>query len=396
MLSALLILLREINYGVGLVSDSLFYLSAARNLASGNGLVIYTGEALTTWAPLFPTLLAAPERLGGDARSAAGLVNAAATGALVVLVGWYLRRRFGSVLLDWWGALAVLLSIPLTRVGVTAMSEPVFLLLATLALLGAAQFLDGGTRRALVGAAVFTALACLTRYVGITIIFAVAPLLLCRRESWTARLQNAALYCVIAGLPVGAWMARNYVVGGTLTGNRRLSDTTLSEYLVALLGTLASWAFPVSVGPEGNALLMVLLGLALLSPAAVAVILAVRQWRKADRGSGALLVPAVFSLLYIAFLVTSSTFTTLELPGDRYMSPVYVPLVLAVAAIAAYWRRHSFYPAQILDYLFGGGAATAVARMAAIGMARGAAAWPLPGTGLSTGGNRGGHPPEHY
>lgn len=355
LLSALLILLRQINYGPGLIPDAMIYLSVARNLASGNGLVIQNGELLTIWAPLFPTLLAAPERLGGEARMAAGLLNAAATGALVVVVGWYLRRRFGSVLLAWWGALAVLLSIPLTRMGASVATEPVFLLLSVLALLCAAQFLDGGTRRALVWAGVFTALACLTRYVGITIIFAVAPLLLCRRESWMARAQNAALYSVIAGLPVGAWMARNYVVSGTLTGPRWPSDTTLSEYLLALLGTLASWAFPVSIGPEGNALLMVLLGLATLSPAAVAGILAVRQWQKAGRVSGALLVPAVFSLLYIAFLVTSSTFTTLELPTDRYMSPVYVPLVLAVAAIAAYWRRHSFYPCQVLDYLFGGG-----------------------------------------
>ena len=394
-LAAALILLRQINYGVGLMHDSLIYLAAARNLASGNGLVFHTGEPLATWAPLFPALLAAPELLGGEARSVVGLLNAAATGALVVVVGWWLRRRFGSIPLAWWGTLAALLSIPLTRMGVWAMSEPVFLLLATLALLGAAQFLDGGRRRALVWAGVFTALACLTRYVGITIIFAVAPLLLCRRESWTDRAQNAALYCVIAVLPLGAWMVRNYLILGTPFGPQGVSGTTLSQYLEFILGTFASWAFPVSVVPAGYELLGALPGLAVLAPLAGAGILAVRQWRQAGRVSGALLLPAVFSLFYSASLLTSSNFRAIELPTDRLASPVYVPLVLAGAAIAAYWLRHSFYPPPYFGS-FVRNASAAAARTAAIGIARGAAGRPLLGSGLSAGGSRGGHSPGHY
>ena len=295
------------------------------------------GTPFTLWAPLFPVLAAIPGLLGLDAPAAAGLLNAAALGGLVFAVGWRLRRSFGSPPLALWGALAVMLSIPLTYASSRALSEPIFLLLTALALLRVEQFLDDGKRSALVGAAIFTALACLTRYSGVAIVIAVAPLLLCRGAALPARVRDAALYCVIALLPVGIWTARNYLLGGA----RAPSETTVAEYLTALLRTVASWAFPIDVGSTGDALPGALLGLLALSPLAMAGILAARRWRQAGRVSGTLLVPVVFSLSYLAFLLTASAFTGLEIPGDRYVSPVYVPLVLAAAAVAAWWQRRN-------------------------------------------------------
>lgn len=340
LLAALLILLREINFGVGLAHDSIIYLSVARSLAAGAGLVAYNGDTLTLFPPLFPALVAVPGLFGLDAPAAAGLVNAAAIGALVGVVGWRLRSDFGSTPLALWGALAAMLSIPLAYVGSRAFSEPIFLLLTTLALIQAAQFLDSGRRSALVWAAVFTALACLTRYSGAAIVITVALLLLCRRDSWSSRAQNVVLYSSIAALPVGIWVLRNFLLTGLFTGYRAPSDATLTQNVTVLLHTLASWLFPVGIWSNvqaGTALLAAPLGLPVLALVAGASILAVRQWRAEGQANGALLVPVAFILIYGALLTAAATFTLLDPLEDKLMSPVYVPLLFTVAAIAD-WR----------------------------------------------------------
>lgn len=344
LLAALLILLREINFGVGLAHDSIVYLSVARSLAAGAGLVAYNGDTLTLFPPLFPALVAVPGLFGLDAPAAAGLVNAAAIGALVGVVGWRLRSDFGSTPLALWGALAAMLSIPLTYVGSRAFSEPIFLLLTTLTLIQAAQFLDSGRRSALVWAAVFTALACLTRYSGAAIVITVALLLLCRKDSWSSRAQNVVLYSSIAALPVGIWVLRNFLLTGLFTGYRAPSDAPLPQNITVLLHTLASWLFPVGIWSNvqaGTALLAAPLGLLALALVAGASILAVRQWRARGQANGTLLVPVAFILIYGALLTAAATFTLLDPLEDKLMSPVYVPLLFTVAAIADWWMRRN-------------------------------------------------------
>ena len=66
MLGAALILLRQINYGPGVGADSILYISAAWNLAEGNGFVNYWGE---------PYIDARPALSMGD-----GILRAAWTG----------------------------------------------------------------------------------------------------------------------------------------------------------------------------------------------------------------------------------------------------------------------------------------------------------------------------
>ena len=59
---------------------------------------------------------------------------------------------------------------------------------------------DGG-RASLIRAA-FSALACLTRYMGASVILAVVPLLLAPRE----KMKRIAIYTLITAAPVGLWM----------------------------------------------------------------------------------------------------------------------------------------------------------------------------------------------
>ena len=335
-LSALLILLRQINYGIGLTPDALAYLSAARSLSAGDGLVTVGGWPITIiWPPLFPLLAGLPGFLGLDAAAAASLLNAAAFGALVGVVGWWLRRSSGSAPLALWGALAVMLSVRVSEQAYRAMSEALFILLATLALLTAAQFLDGGRRSALVWAAIFTALACLTRYIGVAIVITVALLLLLNSGPILARARDAALYALIAIAPFAAVMLSSLVFAGDYAG-LVAEQRALPQNLARVAKILASWLLPGSWSND-NMSIAALLALLALAPAVGAIILAVRRRRAPGRLSGVLLASGIFTLIYLAFMVTiASVINTSEI-NNRYMSPVYVPLLLTVAGLAA-WR----------------------------------------------------------
>lgn len=347
-LAALLILLRQINYGIGLQADSIGYLSAARNLAAGNGLVLASGWPLALWAPLFPVLTAIPGFFGLDALPAASLVNAAAIGGLVFTAGWRLRRSCGATLPALWGTLAVMLSIPINQEGDLAVSEPVFLLFTTLALVQAERFLDAGKRGALVWAGVFTALACLARYIGITIIITVVLLLLFHTDRrLTEKAKNVAWFAVIPVAALGAWMVRNWLLTGFVTGNRPPADKTLVDNLASGAEVLASWLLP-GAWSDGNALAAWPLALLVLAPAAGAGVLAVRHYRQRGRLCGMLAAPAAFALIYLVALVASGSVTLLAELYNRLLSPAYVPLVFAAAVLLDWWqRRNAAAPAVV-------------------------------------------------
>ena len=338
LVAAGLMLLRQVNYGIGLEPDSIGYLAAARNLADGNGLVMASGWPLALWAPLFPVLTAIPGFFGLDALPAASLVNAAAIGGLVFVAGWRLRRSVGATLPAVWGTLAVMLSIPVNQQGYQAVSEPVFLLCTTLALTQAERFLDGGKRSALVWAGVFTALACLARYIGVSIIITVVVLLLLNSDRLTEKAKNVGWYAVIPVVVLGAWMGRNWLLTGFVTGNRPASDKTVADNLTAAAEVLASWALP-GAWSEGNLLVAGLLALLVLAPAAGAGVLAVRHWRQRGRLCGVLAVPVAFAVIYIVLLAASGSVTLLAELDNRLMAPAYVPLVFAAAGVLGWWLR---------------------------------------------------------
>ena len=338
--AALLILLRQVNYGIGLDGDSLAYLSAARSLAAGNGLVTAGGWPVTLlWPPLFPLLIGLPGFWGLDAAAAASLLNAAAFGTLVSVVGWWARRGSGSTALGLWAALAVMLSVPVSDRAYQAMSGAVFILLVVLALLAAERFRDGGPRGALIGAAVLTALAGLTRYIGVAVLLTVVLLLLCGVRRGPEKAKSLAWYAGIAITPLAAFLLLNRLITGTINANPP-SEQTLTENLFRMTEALASWALP-GAWSDDSIVIAALLALLTLAPAVVAGILAVRQWRECGRWNGDLVLPAAFTLIYLLLLLAIASVTRTSWLDNRYLSPAYAPLLLTVAGLAGWWRRNA-------------------------------------------------------
>ena len=213
-LGAAIVLLR-VAHGVGVSGDANYYIELARALSEGGrGLEWLSGDdsrwyltryppALSAWwPPLYPALLAIFGGFAFDARSVAGPFNALAFGLTIIFTGHWLRASVRSRLLIVLGCALVAFSTPVAWMASWALSEAVFIPLTVLALLSAYKFLRSGERSALIWAAVFSALACLTRYSGVVLVLTMIPLMALQPcTALRERLRHIGVYLAISTAP---------------------------------------------------------------------------------------------------------------------------------------------------------------------------------------------------
>ena len=232
-----------IPYGPGMTPDSVHYLSAAENLRQGMGyataVVPWNGpwpRPLVEWPPLYPLALVAALALGG-AVAGPWVLNA----LLLAASTWQAARLSGPAPLL--GSLIFLASPAVVLVHGYVWSEPLFLLLVLLSLQAQERLLAEPGPGRLVSAAALTGLACLTRYLGATLVVSGALALAGRR-----RPLQALAYAALSAAPLGLWLIRNRIVAGSLTGERTASGRELPELIREAARTLGGWMVPLD-GP---------------------------------------------------------------------------------------------------------------------------------------------------
>ena len=307
-----------LTHGTVLTGDATHYLEIAHNLLAGNGYRTWDAGYVTAWSPLFPLLLALMAGLSSlTPLEGTGIVNLTAFGLTIFILGKWLSQRLESRFLIVLGLLAVIFSTTLTDLVVRVMSESVFILLITISLFQVDKFINKGKYSSLLWAAIFTALVLLTRYHGITLAFTIAFLLMARRNvALRKKIRHVTAFSLIAGVPIGAWITKNYLYSQSFTGGRHLLETP------ALLSSLQEnlrLAFEILTGWQ---ILPILLAAVLLACGLF------RCWRTAQRHHWNFArINGVFALVYLVFKLTALTILENTPLDDRYLSPVYIPLV---------------------------------------------------------------------
>ena len=335
-IGASLILARQVNYGPGLHLDSMVYTSTARNLLAGDGFVQQVNkQPYLSWAPLYPVLLAISSNFLFDPLDVAGPLNALIFGLAIFIAGRWLKDRVQSRILAVWCVLAMAISIPLTSVMHLAMSEAPFILFTILALIQTDRFISDSKRKYLIWAAVFASLACLTRYMGITLIMTVPLLLLLHRNfSISERVKQAGIYTLIAGLPLCLWLLRNFIISGEPTGQRSsLATINLPEILDTILSDISRYLL---VGVPLNSIptiVAVSAGLALIVLAVAVLRSLLRSHHNRLQRVYSFHVFGTFTLVFLCFIVAAALVSYVEPLHGRMLVPVYIPL-LFVALLA--------------------------------------------------------------
>ena len=221
-------------------------------------------------------------------------------------------------------------SLPLSDWASNYMTEPLFVLLTLLALIQLATFLQRGERTSLWWAAVFTALAALTRYPGVVLIGTGVLIL------WPlARWKQALVFGAVSSVPLLAVLAHNWTVSETWTGDR--SDPvrqSLSEGLRQTVEVFRAWIVPPHA-PDGLAyLLWLAIGLVVLAGTAAVVLHTLRMHHDVPEATpayfrlGPVLPFGGFALIYFVFIIVVVPLTIPYGIGDRLLLPLYVPLLL--------------------------------------------------------------------
>jgi len=348
-----LVLLATAKYGAGLTTDSVAYLDGASNLMSGKGFVSHTGEPLIWWPPFYPALLAligSVTRL--DPSAFAHIVNAILFGLLILLsarllrTGLRLTAGFGVL-----GVCAMVFSVPLSAIYAMTWSECLFVPLVVLSLVCAERYRESRSVVMLLMMVVSTALACLTRYIGVALVpTGILVIMLAPEANLRTRLLRAGGFAVFSLAPLGFWLLRNYQQAGTLSGNRFHPVFELVTNIILLVTSMLSWYEPLGLavksasgaGAQGakSASLSINLFVALVGVCALAAALALSRPARTrlSRGIRAVLwhhqPTAIFVAVYSAVLVLLAARGASSFVDQRLLSPLYVPATVLLLKLA--------------------------------------------------------------
>lgn len=287
--------------GLQVSPDSDSYLQASRAVGVTGGVPL----DYSWWPPLYPLLLSPFT----DPVNAARWLNAICYALTVALTLTALPPSISASARVLIGA-ALLLATPLHYIHQWVWSEPLYLTLVA-AWFALSLRVQSWSRATLLG--LVAALLALQRYTGVLFIPLGGLLLLLHRSSW----KRIAAYLVIAAVPIGLWLLRNIALGYPALGaDRGAADMHLDGAALYAVGTLFSW-FPILL------------------------IAAFVGWRERLRLPLPLLLSAgYFVLLHVGMIVYSSATTYINVPDNRLLAPVFVPLVfLAVALVGQIANR---------------------------------------------------------
>lgn len=350
-LGAIHILIRTSLYGIKISPDSRAYMGFAETIVHGGA----HEEKLVWYPPFLSIILAFFRLLNANLVDTARFINIIAFGLIILLTGHYLSRHIRSRFFVVGATLTIMLSFPIISVSSYALTETLFTLLMLLALVQMESFCSGRTAESgLILSCVFSALAPLTRWIGITVI-ATGIILILTSPVFSAgrRYKYAAIYTTWSSLPLALWLARNWIINESLIGRRTdiASGQSLSDSLSQLGDTLYLWTFVHQEHGWIEYLLWAAAVLAILET--VRFLIAhlsrlrlhtsnihlketrTRQYKSGEiiQGGRAAIPFATFTAVYLATLLIAVPVTVGQPINNRYLAPVWVTATIVAVVL---------------------------------------------------------------
>ncbi|MBM3990320.1 MAG: hypothetical protein FJ298_04850 [Planctomycetes bacterium] len=317
--------------GFAMVQLGMHNAVAAECLLRGEEWQTVRGEAFAHWPPLFVVLLAAGRALGASYETTARLLNAVSLLATVMLAMHWSRRFAAARWVGWVVGAGLVFQPSLLAIHGTLASEPLFLPLVLGSLVAGQAHAERPRPALLVLATLLAALACLQRYVGVVDVFVLAAL---GFWSWPERTRwrDTTLFLVGSLAPLGGWLARNFVLTGSLTGTRPPSDIEFDQNLLDGWSAIrTSWTGATDDGWLGTALALATILLALVG--GLSMLLTPQRRRIA-------LWALAFPAAYASFLLGLASWIWLDPLDARLLSPLIVwTCLLAPVGLHAWLER---------------------------------------------------------
>lgn len=328
------------NSGLGVTPDGVSYLSMADRVRSAGSPYPLTAPTPTHYSPGWSMIVGAAARSLDTVSvlSVGRALNIACAAAVPVLVGMAVRRSAAPV---WWCLLVaaqVGLSIPLFRITVRALTEPMFVVTVLLTLILVERYQAAPNPGRLVVAGLAAAMTILTRFVGVAVL---VPLLIAVWRSAPGgrrRISDVALAAAIAVAPTAAWFAAapSAATSSHLTSDSRAGFGEAVESFVEAGQSVVVGPIDDVGGPA--ALVFLILGVVvLLAPLVAAVVILRRSASGLDGKRSARALDRVglspwltFLVVYLAVVSAQRWWIDREVIA-RYWVPYAVVAVVVVA-----------------------------------------------------------------
>lgn len=322
----LLVWMATQKYGLGVSSDSSFYLSAADNFSKGRGFIDFEGNPLLLWPPLYPFLISVVSQVSGlSLLSVSRLLNTIAYGLVVLCSAILFKRCFKDRALWFFlGISATILFLPLLTTAANVSTDLIFIWLEVIFFLAASDFLLKKTPLTLLLLSILIALATILRWVGYLMILTEIVLIVI--VYWGTK-KKVGFYSLvfggIAALPFAAWaFGINYLRYHSFFGPRDTGLVSLQGNILLTYAKINRWLFPNNLTQRVSAILIWLVFLAILI-----MINRRKDWLRWARKwiTEPILPIAIFSLLYYSF-ITLTIYTQDHLITAYYDDRLQAPL----------------------------------------------------------------------
>ncbi len=331
-------------FGAGVAGDAARYMSTAENLLRGKGFFDHFGNPLVFWPPLYPVVLAGLGVLAnGDVFLGGWYLNILLLGVNIFLSGLLLYSLFpNKALFRYVGCIFVLVSVSSLRIHANIASDPLFIAFSLVFLIVSNRYLDSDSKSAFAIMMLLSALACLQRFSGLSLVAAGAVLILYKNwNNWRKMILDNLIFGPLSILPLAAWIIFHNMIGyGTFWGDLD-AKVLLWENLRLSLVKMLIWFIPLRFIPEliiKNPLL----------PLAITFLLLVLSNKRNNWQAWwqAAISPRVFpTLLFLpvsilGLMVSIATADHMDLQSDRYYAGLLIP-VLAWSFVTA---EHLVHP----------------------------------------------------
>ena len=333
MLAGTALIYQTTNQGIGVLPDSVIYINVARNVLHGDGFTHPPGTPLTHYPPLYPAALALAGIPWADPVEGARwlhLILYLANLALVAMIIY--RGTNGSAIAATCGLLFMLISRIVVYRHALLLSEPLFVFFTLGALLLLNEYLQYRHILVLAATCVIIGLACMTRYVGYTLIpVGILAILVYNYPKYIKLFFFSAF--ILLACTVGCFI---YIISTNMLnitiGNRHIVFHMITmAHIEEFINTITQWFF---IPSTFSLLLKAVLLVSITSSAFLLFWKTIKQYGLQSSLVRIPFICLIFSLSYICFLVVSILFVEALLPFDnRVLFPFLIVLVVGLASL---------------------------------------------------------------
>ena len=323
--------------GIGISPDSIAYLSVARNMGKGLGIIDFSGRPMVDFPAFYAGVLFVISFITReDILVFAPILNGLLFASVIYTSGCIMEKFMQPAKWYKWILLACITLSP-TMIEVFSMlwSETLFILLSLLFFVALYQYLRKHSNYSLAGISLIAAVAFVTRYAGITFIAIGGLLILFDKNINAIKKIIHLLIFGSVGISLGLInIIRNQIVSGSLAGIRQKSITPLYKNMEHYGSVLNDWlGFSMN-----NHDLFFILGITIWLILGITFIIHIINFSNYSTYEN---IGIIFFLIYTLFILLSSTLSRYETINSRLLAPAFIPFIWSLSYYLPQWIKQT-------------------------------------------------------